>query len=178
VCPRVPQPASERWEFAHVALGPVLELGAVPAPSAAAALEVGANFTHVAIALAALADAGARTRASDGTRIEAQRSLGVLALCGRIAPSERFAWAGCGAGTLGVLRGHGIDSARRDSSLIGSVGLRSNAELRLTGPLWARVQADLQVNLTRTELDAGAVVGWTNPPLWAAFGLGLVVHFL
>jgi hypothetical protein len=77
-----------------------------------------------------------------------------------------------------VLRGHGIDTARRDSSLVGSVGLRSSADLRLTGPLWARVQGDLQINLTRTELDVGGVVGWTSPPLWGALGLGLVVHFL
>jgi hypothetical protein len=177
------------WDFAHVAIGPALTLGTAPDPAAALALEIGANFDVVAFTLSGLVDVASLgdgvTPSSELTtprsRVTARRSLAMLGLCARAQSGADHAFAGCAVGGLGVLRGEssadGEDEAH-DTTAAGSIGLRLEADLRLSGMLWARLQGDAAASVERTTLDVNGEDVWTTPPLWGAAAILAVLRFL
>lgn len=160
-----------RWDTGgamHVAVG------AGPGVTAGGSLFASMGGRFWSALLEIRVDGPSRKDDSNGGRVAMWQLLPTLGGCARV-----WWFEGCALLGLGMLHawGRGVDVSRREVVFHAAAGARVAFSLPLTRRLAIRIQADLLVPLTPTNLELDGRVVWEMPSVSGAFGLGLAGTF-
>jgi len=155
-------------------IGASAGLGMSPHVSAMGGLFGRAEWTVLALELAAEASGERSWHRSDGTGFSERLALAGLALCG-----SRDRWSACAASRIGEIRvrGDGVDVPATATGLVLQTGLRLGASQSIGKWAYITAHVDGFANLARGTVTLDAMPVWTNPRFAATLGLRAYVRF-
>ncbi|MFT3768139.1 MAG: hypothetical protein QM820_22030 [Minicystis sp.] len=166
-------PRPERVHF-RAGAGGVVAFGAAPAVNGGITTQVGLRYRAFSAAIEGRFDVPASTAAPGGGTVSAGLLAASVVPCFHVR-----AFAACGIGMVGALRGTGagVPSAKAAVTPFAALGLRAGVEIPVAGIVSADLHGDLDITLTRTTLQLDGRDVWTTPRAAGAFGAGVLVHF-
>jgi hypothetical protein len=166
-----PKPPSAEPILFRFAAGTLIAFGTEPATAFGLTAQAGIRRRALSAALEGRADFPASADAPAGGRVTASLVAGSVVPCAHV--SVAFA---CGAFTLGALRGEGqgVSTPLRSTDGYAAAGARAGVELRIAGPIAARVHGDLAGTITRIALDLDGRTVWSTPTVSGALGADVV----
>jgi len=151
--------------------GPLLSVGAEPAPAVGVLLFAGAGFRGASIDLEGRADLPASLERSSGVSVAASLLVGSVVPCLHLGD-----FRACALATAGVMRGEARAAGTSDlqTTFFAALGARVGYELALTRGFGLRPRLDLTAPITPTSLALDGVTQWTTSPVTGAAGIDAV----
>ena len=145
--------------------------GELPGTSAAIVLGASIRWKWIEPTIEGFGSFAASQNAYEG-KVEGALDGAVLAPCIHVD-----ALFGCFTLTLAAFHGEGRELAMTNDGdgFYAAIGARIGGELRLVGPLFARITAEADVPTTRFTLQVDGRGAWTSPRIAARLGLSLGV---
>jgi hypothetical protein len=168
-----PRPVAESIAWSLRA-GPLLALGAGPAPSAGARLGVGAHRGSFALFAELRADLPTGATSQEGGEARVNVWGGALAPCWGQGP-----WMACAIAYVGSMqaRGSGVERPVSTPVFYAAAGGRIETTLPVSKDVDFILHIDGMKNLTAAELYLHQREVWRTPPFSAALGVAAGVHF-
>jgi hypothetical protein len=166
-----PPPPSAQLE---VHAGPIVAVGAAPAPSLGVTVGAGPRWRSMSIGIEGRVDFPASTPGELGGEVSSSLLLGNIVPCIHFGPARA-----CVLASAGVLRssGEGVSDPNQDTRFYASLGARAGAELPLGQRFALAAHVDFNATLTRVTLSLDGRDVWKTPPVSAAGGVDFVVKF-
>lgn len=151
-----------------------VSFGATPGTSFAPALFAGVGFGRLSLDAEGTAHLAGSANAASGGSVTASLLVASFAPCFHAGIA-----VGCALVGIGRLSGSGdgVDEPASGASTYANAGGRVGAEVPLSGRFSVRIHGDLLFPLVSTKLRLRGVEVWETPPVTAALGAGLLLHF-
>ena len=164
------RPAPPRSTVVRVGADVTSGMGTAPALAFGLALSVGVWRSSGSLAVEGRYDFPASKPIAGGGEVRTSLWLGSLVGCAHLR-----AFFGCAIGSVGALRGEGVDlaSSRSSTGLHASAGARVGAEVPIRGRWFFRPRLDVSAALARPELQVDGFTRWVEPLLSVVLGAGL-----
>jgi hypothetical protein len=170
--PKAPPPPPAAQPELHA--GPIVAIGAAPAPSLGVTIGAGPRWRSVSIGIEGRADFPASKPGEFGGDVSSSLLLLNVVPCLHLGPGRA-----CVLASAGVLRssGEGVSDPNQDTRFYASVGARGGVELPLGERFAIAAHADFNATLTRVTLSLDGREVWKTPPVSGTGGVDFVVHF-
>jgi hypothetical protein len=157
-----------------VGAGGAVGLGLSPSASALGRLLGTAEWSHVAVELAAEISVPSMRHRADGAGFSHQQFLASLAGCGVRRP-----WSACLLAKVGEIRvvGEGIEFPAASYGVVAQGGLRLGVTHRLGSRFQIGAHADGLALITQGIVTLDGMAVWTTPRLAILFGAEISVRF-